>query len=229
MKAKFGAVVVGGSGKLGGHVFATNRAGAYVRTKVTPMNTRTTAQVAVRTRLATIASAWRGLGAAAIAAWNNAVSDFKSTNVFGDVVNPTGFNLYQKLNNNLSNVGGTPLTTPPLPVSVSTFTSASIVADDSAHTLIATVAPATLPASEYLIVRAAAPVSGGKSFVKSEFRQIAVLTSVTAGSFDLSAAYTAKFGTIGGVGKGIFVEFVHVNRTTGQASQPQKISTLIVA
>lgn len=229
MKAKFGAVVVGGSGKLGGHVFATNRSGAYVRTKVTPMNPRNPAQVAVRTRLATIASAWRGLGAAAIAAWNAAVSDFKSTNVFGDVVNPTGFNLYQKLNNNLVNIGIAPITVPPVPVSVSVFDTASIVADDSAHTLVATVTPAVLDADEYVIVRACAPVSGGKSFVKSELRQISVLTAVVAGSIDLSAAYTAKFGAIGGVGQRVFVEFVHVNKVTGQASQPQKISTAIVA
>jgi hypothetical protein len=112
---------------------------------------------------------------------------------------------------------------------VNVFTTAGIVADDSAHTLIATVTPATLDANEYLIVRACAPVSGGKSFVKSEFRQIAVKTAVVAGSIDLSADYTAKFGAIGGVGKGVFVEFVHVNKVTGQASQPQKISTIIVA
>ena len=37
MKTKFGAIIVAGSGKINGFVASKNRAGAYLRTKVTPV------------------------------------------------------------------------------------------------------------------------------------------------------------------------------------------------
>ena len=104
MKIKFGALVVAGRGKIGGHVASRNRAGAYLRTKVTPVNPATVYQVAVRNRLAGISTDWRGLTAAQRTAWNAAVSDYAKTDIFGDIRNPSGFNLHQKLNNNLVNI-----------------------------------------------------------------------------------------------------------------------------
>ena len=227
MKIKWGALVVDGRNKIGGHVASKNRSGAYMRTKVTPVNGRSLAQVSVRTRLSTISAGWKALTAALIASWNNAVADYKKTDIFGDIQNPSGFNLYQKLNNNLANVGGTAITTPPLPVSVSTFSTISCCAAAGTPALSLAVAPATLPATEYLIVRATAPQSAGKSFVKSEFRQITVLTTITAGAANLLAVYTAKFGSVGAAGGKIFIEAVHVNKVTGQASQPQKVSCIV--
>jgi len=44
MKIKFGSIVVNGSGKLGGHVYSSNRGGNYVRTLATPSNPQTPAQ-----------------------------------------------------------------------------------------------------------------------------------------------------------------------------------------
>jgi hypothetical protein len=87
MKMKFGAFVVAGSGKIGGHVASRNRSGAFLRTKVTPTNPQTGAQNAVRSLLASLSSAWRSLTGAQRAAWNGAVSAFPRTNVFGDIVN----------------------------------------------------------------------------------------------------------------------------------------------
>ena len=74
MKTKFGAVIVAGSGKVGGHVASHNRGGAYLRTKVTPVNPNTSYQAGVRNRLATIATSWKGLTAAQRLNWNGAVS-----------------------------------------------------------------------------------------------------------------------------------------------------------
>ena len=85
MKAKFGSIVVAGSGKIGGHVASRNRGGAYFRTKVTPVNPNTPAQAAVKSRLTTQAQAWRSLTAAQRAQWNAAVADFARTDIFGDL------------------------------------------------------------------------------------------------------------------------------------------------
>lgn len=227
MKIKWGALVVDGRNKIGGQVASKNRAGAYMRNKVTPVNPGSTYQVAVRSRLSSISASWRGLTAAQRLAWNAAVSDFKKTDIFGDIQNPSGFNLYQKLNNNLSNVGGAALVAPNSPVSVSVFATVALTAvEGGAITL--TVTPTTLPVTERLIVRATAPQSAGKSFVKSEFRQITVLSAIVAGSVVLTTQYTAKFGAVLENQK-IFLELIHVSTTTGQASLAQQVSAIVTA
>jgi hypothetical protein len=229
MKIKWGSIVTDGRNKLGGQVYSKNASGSYVRNKVTPVNPSSASQVTVRSRFSTISQEWRALTTAQIAAWNAAVSDFKKTDIFGDVQNPSGFNLYQKLNNNLDNIGVAHISDPPSPGSTATFDTLSIAAANGAQTLVATVTPGTLPASQSVIISATPGVSNGKSFVKSEFRQIQVVGSVTAGSISLTAAYIAKFGTIPEAGMRIFVQTQFVNATTGQAGQAQQAFTVVIA
>jgi hypothetical protein len=229
MKIKWGALVVDGRNKIGGHVASKNRAGAYMRNKVTPVNPKSASQVTVRARLSSLASGWRGITAGQRLAWNNAVSDYKKTDIFGDIQNPSGFNLYVKLNGNLINIGVAAIAAPPLPVAVSVFTSGTLTAAAGAQTMSLAVLPAIQPVSETIIVRATPALSAGKTFVKSEFRQIGTFTTATAGAYDLATMYIAKFGTIGQAGTKIFVEVSHVNESTGQQSQVQKYLIIVAA
>src|SRR4051812_170938 len=84
MKVKFGSLVVDGRGKIGGHVLSKNRGGAYMRTKVTPINPQTADQSTVRGTLTSLSQSWRALTQNQITAWNNAVQNFQSTDIFGD-------------------------------------------------------------------------------------------------------------------------------------------------
>lgn len=222
MKIKWGALVVDGRGKIGGQVASKNRSGAYMRNKVTPVNPATSYQVDVRATLGSLAAGWRGLTQAQRDSWNAAVADFKKTDIFGDIQNPSGFNLYIRLNANLAAINVAPISAPPLPTSVSVFTGIQALSVDPTPTVTTTVTPATIPATESVIVRATGPVSAGKGFVKSEFRQIGVLTTVTAGAVDVSALWVTKFGSSLPAGSKVFVEFVHVNESTGQSSQAQQ-------
>lgn len=228
MKTKFGLVIVAGSGKLGGHVAAKNRSGSYIRTKVTPVNPNTSAQAAVRSRLVNFSQAWRGLTADQRNAWNGAVGDYKKTNIFGDLVNPSGFNLYQKLNNNISQVGGAAVTMPPLPSAVGYLPTLSLAVDNSSASVTVTFAPA-IPVGSAVKLMATAPMSAGKSFVKSEFRQISILTSADTSPKVVSAAYIAKFGSVGAVGQKVFVKAVMVDIATGIEGIATQASTLLVA
>ena len=100
-KIKLGAIVVDMSGKLGGHVFAKNKGGNYMRTKTTPSNPQTIYQNTVRAIFALISAKWGNLTESARESWRTAVSSFANTNVFGDLKNPTGKALFQRLNQNL--------------------------------------------------------------------------------------------------------------------------------
>lgn len=227
MKAKFGMVVVAGSGKIGGHVASRNRAGAYFRTKVTPVNPQSSAQLAVRNRLGTRSQAWRGLTDTQRAAWNAAVAAFAKTDIFGDLKNPSGFNLYNALNNNLVTVGTAAITVPPQPAAVSTVSVTSI--SPAAGTgLIPMVLSGAVPAATAVKVFATAPQSPGVSFVKSEYRLITTLPAATATPVALGAVYTTKFGSWLS-GQKIFFKIVFVNTTTGQQSLPIQVATISAA
>ncbi len=76
-----------------------------MRAKVTPLNPSTTAQQNARGILGALSTQWSQLTDAQRLSFNNAVQDFSRTDIFGDVRNPSGINLYVKLNANLINTG----------------------------------------------------------------------------------------------------------------------------
>jgi len=228
MKMKFGAIIVDGRGKVGGHVASKNRFGAYLRTKVTPVNPKSPYQVGVRARLAGLSQDWRGLTPAQRLAWNSAVSDYKKTDIFGDIQNPTGFNLFVRLNSNLLNIGEAQQSAPPLPGSPAAITSASLISDVSDAKIEITFDPA-VGADNHYIVKATPALSAGKSFVKSEYRQIDVLDNADASPVNLMAAWNAKFGSAPVAGQKVFVQLVPILDATGQAGLPYEVSAVTSA
>lgn len=89
-KIKWGAIVVDGRGKLGGHVFTKTKSGATMRTKVTPVNPQTAAQASARSRLGGNSQAWAGLTEDQRSSWNALASETSKTNIFGDQYFPSG-------------------------------------------------------------------------------------------------------------------------------------------
>ena len=120
MKVKFSALVSEMRGKLNGSVASKNRSCSYFRNKVTPVNPNTARQLAQRSILTTQAQAWRGLTDAQRTSWNSSVATFAKTNIFGDLRNPSGFNLFCRLNANLATVSASTISTPPTSASVAT-------------------------------------------------------------------------------------------------------------
>jgi hypothetical protein len=226
MKMKFGALVVDGRNKIGGHVASKNRAGAYLRTKVTPTNPGTTYQVIVRNRLAGLSSAWRALTGDERTAWNAAVADFAKTDIFGDLRHPSGFNLHQMLNNNLLKINQNVITTPPLPQAVEAFSSLSIAAAFAVPSLVLTFAPA-ITANFFVYISATPGISPGISFVKSEYRRITFVDVGGVSPLDVKDAYVSKFGAIPAVGTKIFVRMVQIHKTTGQEGLPIQASGIV--
>jgi len=224
MKAKFGMIVVDGRGKLGGHVLSKNRSGAYARTKVTPVNPQTAAQQAARNRLTTFSQGWRGLTQAQIAAWNAAVQAFARNNVFADIVNPTGKNLYTALNINLDLIGQSPISTPPLPSGGGEVVAGAVVMTNGGAK---TVAHTGSTAGHTVLVYATQGVSPGKLFVKNDFRLITTFTGGSASPANIATAYQTKFGEPP-VGTRVAVRLVSVNDTTGETSIPSESSTITV-
>lgn len=228
-KIKFGMMMTDARGKLGGQVFSRNRAGAYVRTKVTPINPRTTFQQSVRSVFGSISSAWSSLTAAQRASWNEAVSNWQRTNIFGDLTTPTGKSLFQRLNNSLiQNVAGSsPLLLAPTPVEVPIVD--EVTAEWTINGIDSTLilmwshqAVTAIDPEDYLVqIRATAPLPPGRYYHQNLLRVIAI-GDLEDDTYNLTSAYVSRFGVSpADVTSGnIFVEVRVVSKLTGQLGVP---------
>src|SRR5437016_5052210 len=95
------------SGSYAGLTSSRNRNGQYVRTRATPVNPRSTAQVSTRTRQTVNAAAWRGLTAGQRAGWSDLGLSMTRTDALGQSYNLTGFQAYCSVNNILAAAGST--------------------------------------------------------------------------------------------------------------------------
>jgi hypothetical protein len=180
----------------------------------------------IRDRLSGISSAWRGLDPGARIAWNAAAAAFARTDIFGDLRNPSGFNLHQMLNNNLLKINQNVIETPPLPQAVEAFTSLTIAAAFAVPSLNLTFSPA-ITANFFAYISATPGISPGISFVKSEYRRITVVDVGGTSVLDVKDAYITKFGAIPAAGFQIFVRMVQIHKTTGQQGLPIQASCIV--
>jgi hypothetical protein len=214
MKAQFGALVVAGSGKINGWVASRNRGGAYFRTKVTPLNPSTSAQQTARGILGSLSTQWSQLTDAMRLSFNNAVSDFAKTDIFGDIRNPSGINLYVKLNSNLSNTGQANISTAPAKEEF-LFSDISSVEMDVSIQSGAIILANSDNAGATVLVYATPTLTNGTTFVKNRLRSIGY-TTVAGDAIDFGSLYSAKYGAFA-LGANIVVGF-RVISATGQAS-----------
>lgn len=217
-KIKWGAIVVDGRGKLGGHVFTKTRSGATMRTKVTPVNPQTTAQASARSRLGGNSQAWAQLSEAQRLGWNELAAESAKTNIFGDQYFPTGKNLFTSVNNNLQLIGLGQLSDPPafkeLPFIVKMSASVNLTTNSISLDIIA---EGELNASR-LVIEASKPLSRGRYNFDGTYRFIKYQdASAPINPTDLYAAYVAKFG-VPSPGTKIGFRCYYISQATGQAS-----------
>lgn len=191
-KIKFGMMMTDARGKLGGQVFSKNRAGAYVRTKVTPANPRTSTQMLSRSILGLLSASWSGLTDTQRRAWNNAVNDWQKTDVFGDSRKPTGKNLFTGLNKELLQSGQSQLDLPPEKVIMPELAELVPIIDTAEDKL--TLGITTVPADFVLQVSATPSMTAGTSFIDDKLRVIAYAKAGAIAPADLYDAYVGRFG-----------------------------------
>lgn len=215
-KIKFGMMMTDARGKLGGQVFSKNRSGAYIRTKVTPVNPQTVAQSAVRSNLGTLSGMWSGLTASVIAAFNSAVEDWQTTDIFGDLKKPTGKNLFVKLNLNLLNNGLPTISLVPPKIEMPNLSDFKAEKIEDIDTITLT-GLETLAGGVYQ-VEATPILPNGVSFVKNRLRVIASIPATSTFPFNVAPQWISKFGSIhNGTNVSFRVRYIGEN---GQASTP---------
>lgn len=218
MKIKFGAIIVDGSGKVGGQVIAKNKGGKYMRNKVTPTNPKSTAQVNQRNNFSEVSKLWRTLTDAQRAAWNSAAALAVRKNIFGDNLPLSGFQYFGKLNGNSMLADGSNIQDPPTMVGVDMPAFVSVTCTAGTPAFSAVTDPTTLATNEIYVLEATEQLSPGVSSPGSKFRVIEKLSTLTAGAVPILASYTPRFGALE-AGKKIFLRASIINSVTGERSQ----------
>ena len=225
-KIKWGAIVVDGRGKLGGHVFTKTKSGATMRTKVTPVNPQTAAQASARSRLGGNSQAWAGLSEDERRSWNALASETSKTNIFGDQYFPSGKNLFTSVNNNLIMVGGASIVNAPTFEELPFITLMDAEIDISAQAISLLVDSTGSSSGTALIIEATQPSSPGKYNFDGSFRQLMVAGGGSEPSPTvLWGFYVAKFG-VPAEGKKVAFRAYYVSPSAGNAS-PRFITTAI--
>ena len=227
-KVKFTAVVADMRNKLNGSVFARNRGGAYVRTKVTPLNPQSVRQVAARNLLTSLAQGFRSLSQEQITAWNEAVTQWQTTDVFGDLVSPTGLALYVRLNSNISNGGGSLISNPPAPTGAAALTEISLSAQVTGDLFELTFDPGTVPSGHTMYIESTSMLSPGINNANSRFRFIEILGASETSPSNIFAPQINKFGALV-AGQKVYVRAKLINIVTGEVSLALKASAIVAA
>lgn len=210
------------SGSVAATTSSRNRFGQYRRTRAIPVQPRTPAQVAARSRLSTMAASWRGLTSAELTSWNSFGQSFTVVNSIGATVHLTGLQCYIKVNTvNLLN-GGSAVSTPP---ALPSFVACTVTSIDATAATPIIEASGVAPASGTLFMFYASPqLSPGVSF-NGVYRYLQTGQTFTSGKLSLQTAYAAKFGTLVS-GKKIFVKVVQAQN--GMQDNGTLFSTIVI-
>lgn len=212
------------TGKLGLTVTFPSRNGLIRRAKVTPANPRTFSQLAVRSAFTASASAYDALTTAQQDAWSTAAANYQSRPTLGQSGPLTGFQLFQKLNAILRQMGQDPITEPSLRPQFAANVPQNLTITNTGGLIALKLTCPTTPGTN-TVVRASAPQRSGVRRLPS-LRILGMCPTPAQGSADITSLYTVKFGQPQ-PGQRIFVT---VNQMTdGWQSAETSFSALVPA
>lgn len=117
-KIRLSALAVDMKGKAGGSVFSRNAGGVYFRNNITGGGKKSATWDKQKANLAAVSRAWKSLSVEEQDAWSAAAADYPAKTVWGDTRQPSGYELYSRLNGVLQGAGLSVLTTPTAPRSI---------------------------------------------------------------------------------------------------------------
>jgi hypothetical protein len=180
------------SGKRGLNVSQSGQFGQISRALAIPANPRIAAQMSVRNVLSRVAARWRSLQETQRVAWMEAVTEAKSNPRLGQSGSLSGFLLFSKINCTLSQFGQDQVDAPPARPQFPDLAPQGLVITNAAGAIALKLTCLGDP-GEKTIIREAPPVSQGRE-TWSSFRVLGTCPAAVAGSADITALYTARFG-----------------------------------
>lgn len=190
MKAKFGALITSGSGKLGGHMFSQTPNGVIMKSVGSYSKKATAIQTIKRINTKILMALWSQISYVQRSEWDISAKDYRRIDVFSEVRTFNGFQLFQKVNQNRVQLGLAPILNPgpahlptfPTPVTVYAMTDALVLLSQAYNT------------DDIILVYATNSLGNGITSVKKRMRFITALTDVQlASGVNIIADYLKVF------------------------------------
>lgn len=215
---KFGGGIAAMAGKVGGTVFARNKAGAYSRNWAFPTNTPTPAQTAVRTRFGNQSSAWNALTDNQRKSWNALALTVTRVNRLGDTYVPTGRQIFLESANNLENASQPSLANAPELFNPPDLNGLPAVTATATAGILTTLSIADISTTtgDFFVIDSIGPISPVKNNLTNVYRSIG--TANPPAPFNIAAQYIARFGNVAEPGQQIWFRVKSLSSTTGLVS-----------
>lgn len=210
------------SGSYQGLTSSRNAFGQYVRTRASPVQPRTVAQLNQRARMTTNAAAWRALTANQRAGWTSLGLSISRTDALGQTYTLNGFMAFCSVNNNRLDAGDAGVSDAPSIVTPVDIATATVTLSAAAFSVAYTATP--LPAGVRLFIWVSPQRSAGVSF-NGDYRLLTVTAAAAASPANIFAAYSAKFG-VPVVGNRIFLSLETYQ--AGFKGSPFHVSQVVV-
>jgi hypothetical protein len=200
---KLGGLAQDVRGSLNGTTFSRNTGGAYVRTKVSPIQPVSTFSSAARAIFGSLAQRWSTvLTGSQREAWKAFSATHPFVNVFGDSITLSGIAMYQSVSRALYQAGIVGYDDPP-----ATFSAPAVVDAIYAGTVGGGILTAftqntgvldTLPTNYNVYIFATPPLPASVTPQKSDFRLLNGPThTIATVTTSVLSAYNYRFGTPG--------------------------------
>lgn len=215
MKSIFGAIVVSGTGKLGGSAFSKNKHGVSMKRRVIPIDRKSNSQSVIRSNMRYVSASWRVLTQSQRDLWASSIINGLS-----------GFELYSMLNLSRYFINQSLLTVPPDSVSSMQFTVISLQASSIDGGIFLIFAP-SISSGFNVIIYASKPVSQGVASIYKQYKSITKLTVASLNAINLTDFYKSVFATNGLLGQKIFIKIEPVQISTGHKSLSFELNAIV--
>lgn len=228
-KIKLGATIGDARGSAGAIVYSKNQFGAYIRQKVSPVQPRSTRQLAVRALFGGLAKVWASvLSDAQRMGWIALASTNPVKDIFGDSQILTGLQFYMRCNRNLQEIIQVRMDDPPANQEVQQLDSLSLSAQVSGNIFSVAHTPQTLDTGMHLVVFAAPCLNPGRGFFTPFLKELWADPNEMSGSpHNLFTEFHDRFGQLQ-EGQRIPITAHIVNDVTGAASTPASANTIVL-
>jgi len=215
-KIQVGGLVGEVRNKVGALIYSRNKGGAYTKAYAVPTNPNTTDQQAARFRFFTAQNAWGTITEAEREAWNRQAFEFPIQDNLGRSIQLSGYNLFIRLNLNLSIIGAAAITLPPVPGSIPALTNFGINVDTFNGQMNIITAPAVIPAGFTLVIAVTPALLPTQYYFKNKLRTLYQYNpGEDPNSDNIIFIYLAKF-TLPTIGQKVGVKGYFINNATGE-------------
>jgi len=216
-KIQVGSLVGEVRRKVGNLIYSRNQGGAYTKAYAVPTNPNTTFQQDARFRFFTVQNLWGSITEAQRQAWIAAAPDWPIMDNIGNMIVLSGYDLFMRLNLNLSIIGAATIDTPVPQQPIPALTEFGFNADLLNGIMNVVTDVTAIPADHTLVIALTAAMPATQNYIKDKLRVMYQFNPGENPNADnIVFVYLARFGQVPVTGEKVGCRGYYINNNTGQ-------------